>query len=476
MEYKNSIVRITSDSVKYNWFCPDLKEPSGSGTGSGFIIDIKKFYIITNHHVVDNSTQIYISIPQFGQNKFSAKIISIFPQVDIALIQIEDITEFQNKLKKDKIKIKILPFGDSFKINPEDKVRVVGYPLGSQSLKTTSGSINGFEDGKIQTDAPINSGNSGGPLINKKNEIIGINFQGAVGIGIDNVGYAIPINILKIHLETMKKQSFLYLVEFNIDTNNISLKFNKSIGLNKKQGIYIKKISINSVFKNVTKEGNILLKIKNYDIDNYGDIKFHNQNCNIDEITKYIKMDELFQITIFNSKTKKIEQKKLKYTNKHLDNTRHMYPMFNKIQYINLLGITIMQLYNNHMIKILQCIKNGKQNNVSGKYMFSIPTFLTNFDNFNKVQFFVSFITSNSLMKVVKNIHPGDFLERINGKEIKSIKDIQNELDKIIKNKSSIFIETHDGMFYLEYKEILEEEKKMNLSGIGSYILNNIKK
>ena len=60
MEYKNSIVRIQCDTEKYNWFCPDLKDPGINGTGSGFIIDSKNYYIITNAHVVSNSTEIYI--------------------------------------------------------------------------------------------------------------------------------------------------------------------------------------------------------------------------------------------------------------------------------------------------------------------------------------------------------------------------------------------------------------------------------
>ena len=70
MEYKNSIVRIESSGIKYDWFCPDLKKGSQASTGTGFIIDLKKYYIVTNHHVIKDANQIYISIPQFGQNKF----------------------------------------------------------------------------------------------------------------------------------------------------------------------------------------------------------------------------------------------------------------------------------------------------------------------------------------------------------------------------------------------------------------------
>lgn len=476
MEYKNSIVRIQSDTVKYNWFCPDLKEPGSASTGSGFIIDNKNYYILTNAHVVANSTEIYISIPQFGQNKFTAKLISTFPYLDLALLQINDIKEFNEKLKSTKVNIKIMEFGDSFKIKSEDKVRAIGYPLGSQTLKTTSGTINGFEDGNIQIDAPINPGNSGGPLINEKNQIIGINSSKNTSNDSDNVGYAIPINIIKIHLDNMKKIKLIHHIEFNMRSNNISSNFNKSIGYNKKQGVYIQEISPNSILKNLAQEGDLLLKINNMEIDNYGDVKFHNQICNYREILKYIKMNEEFKITIFNSKLKKIQDKKVKYTDKHLDNFRKRYFQHDKIEYINILGITIMQLYINHAQIILRGITKSKELPVGGFESFKLASFCHELKNTNKKKYFVSFISSNSLIEVVENIRKGDFINKINGKEIKSIDDIKKELDMVIKKKSKLFIETAQGMFYLEYNEIIKEEEKMEKAGLKSYILNNIKK
>jgi S1-C subfamily serine protease len=476
MEYNNSIVRIQADSVKYNWFCPDLKEPGSGGTGSGFIIDLQKYYILTNAHVIANSTEIYISIPQFGQNKFSAILISTFPDLDLALLQIKDIKEFNEKLKKNKVVIKTLKFGDSYKIKSEELVRAKGYPLSSQSIKTTTGSINGFDGGFIQTDAPINPGNSGGPLINKNNEIIGINSQKSIRNDADNVGYAIPINIVKVHLDNMKKIKLLHIVELNITSNNISTNFNKSIGYNKKQGVYIKQIAPNSIIKNIVKQGDLLLKINNFDIDNYGDIKYYNQICNWTQIFKYIKINEEFTITIFNSKSKKILEKKVKYSLKNLDEIRRRYFQFDDIEYINLLGITIMQLYTNHAKILLSKILKGRPLSILGYNAFNLSTFCHNLENTNKKKFFVSHINSNSLVNAVDNIENGDYLEKINGKEIKSIKDIKLELDKMIKKKSNLLIETTTGMFYLEYKEILVEEQKMLNAGLQSYILNNIKK
>ena len=94
----------------------------------------------------------------------------------------------------------VLKLGDSNKIKSGNKVIAVGYPLGQDKIKLTSG-ISGIHEGEIQTDAPINPGNSGGPLLNESNEVIGINVSGYTNA--DNIGYAVPINRYKLYENEM---------------------------------------------------------------------------------------------------------------------------------------------------------------------------------------------------------------------------------------------------------------------------------
>ena len=135
-----------------------------------------------------------------------------------------------------------------------------------------------------------------------------------------------------------------------------------------------------------------------------------------------------------------------------------------------------MQLYVNHAQIILGRILKNKDLPVGGFESFKLASFCNELKNTNKKKYFVSFISSNSLIRVVENINSGEFINKINGREIKSIDDIKKELDMVIKKKSKLFIETEQGMFYLEYNEILKEEEKMEKAGLKSYILNNIKK
>lgn len=171
------------------------------GAGSGFIVD-KAGFILTNNHVVDDATEIEVKL--MGMDDLSqwlpAKLVGRDPLTDTALIQLTQLPD--DALSPSK-------FGDSAQMAPGDFVMAIGNPF-SLSNTVTVGVVsavgrqtmvanNRFED-FIQTDAAINRGNSGGPLLNIRGEVIGINTmilsdsqsQGNVG-----VGFAVPINTVR---------------------------------------------------------------------------------------------------------------------------------------------------------------------------------------------------------------------------------------------------------------------------------------
>lgn len=167
--------------------------------GSGFIID-KDGFILTNNHVVEKTDEIRVRLA--NEKEFSAKIIGRDPKTDLALIHIET-DEPLNPL----------PLGDSDKLEVGDWVVAIGNPFGLQHT-VTAGIVSakyrkigaGSYDNFIQTDASINLGNSGGPLLNTNGEVIGINSAiysrsgGSIGIG-----FAIPVNMAKDLLPQLKR-------------------------------------------------------------------------------------------------------------------------------------------------------------------------------------------------------------------------------------------------------------------------------
>ncbi|MBI1866566.1 MAG: trypsin-like peptidase domain-containing protein [Candidatus Staskawiczbacteria bacterium] len=175
------------------------------GSGSGFIVS-EDGLILTNKHVVLDKKAEYTVFTNDGQ-KFSAKVLALDPVQDLAIIKIESDKKF-----------KAIQLGDSSGIQIGQSAIAIGNALGEFRNTVSVGVISGLgrtilasgqggfsetlED-IIQTDAAINAGNSGGPLLNLKGEVIGINT--AMAQGAEAIGFAIPINRAKKDIEQVSK-------------------------------------------------------------------------------------------------------------------------------------------------------------------------------------------------------------------------------------------------------------------------------
>ncbi len=163
-----------------------------SGLGSGFIINAEKGYIVTNHHVIDKADDIKVRLSD--QREFDGKIVGHDQKTDIAVIQIKA----EN--------LKALSLGDSDKLTVGEFVIAIGSPFGLSETVTagivsakgrSNLALEDYED-FIQTDAAINQGNSGGPLLNVDGKVVGVNtaILSQTG-GYMGVGLAIPINLAR---------------------------------------------------------------------------------------------------------------------------------------------------------------------------------------------------------------------------------------------------------------------------------------
>jgi serine protease Do len=186
------------------------REVPQEGAGSGFIID-KAGYILTNNHVVENARSIEVKLAGMADDEdgLAATVIGRDPLSDTALLQL---TELPTEA------LHVARFGDSEQMAPGDWVMAIGNPFGLANTVTVGvvsavGRPNLVSAGRsqdfIQTDAAINRGNSGGPLLNLRGEVIGINtmiFSTAFANGGNvGVGFAIPINTVRDLLPQLHK-------------------------------------------------------------------------------------------------------------------------------------------------------------------------------------------------------------------------------------------------------------------------------
>lgn len=172
--------------------CVDSHVSDGISCGTGCIID-KRGIILTSAHVIDVGKNVVVTM--FNGQDYNAKVIKrLGENKDIALLKIDV-----------PIELKTVKFGNSEKIKVGQKVLAIGNPFGFNGT-LTQGIISriDYTKNRIQTDAAINPGSSGGPLLNRDGEIIGINqaiYNPDNNISNIGIGFAIPINLVKEYLK-----------------------------------------------------------------------------------------------------------------------------------------------------------------------------------------------------------------------------------------------------------------------------------
>ncbi|MEA3107951.1 MAG: serine protease Do [Gammaproteobacteria bacterium] len=215
---------------------PDSKphERQFQSAGSGVIVDAKNGYIITNHHVVENASEITITL--LDNRSFSAKVVGSDEGADIAVLQAKQ----PNLIA--------MPLGDSAHLEVGDFVVAIGNPFGLQHTVTAGivsalgrSGINpeGYED-FIQTDASINPGNSGGALVNLKGELVGINSAILSGSGGNiGIGFAIPVNMVKGVMEQLIKFGQVKRGILGVNIYNVTPEIAKEFGLTESTGALV---------------------------------------------------------------------------------------------------------------------------------------------------------------------------------------------------------------------------------------------
>ena len=211
------------------------------GLGSGVVVR-PDGYILTNHHVVDGADE--ISVEFSNRRSFSAKVIGNDPPSDLAVLKI------------DAADLPALPLGNSDEVRVGDIVLALGNPLGlgqtvtagiiSAKSRSTGLSDGSFED-FLQTDAPINQGNSGGALVNTAGLLVGINSQilsptgGNIGIG-----FAVPVNMARNVMEQLIKSGKVERGQLGIGIAPITPEIAAKAGLKDTGGVIVNQVMPNS--------------------------------------------------------------------------------------------------------------------------------------------------------------------------------------------------------------------------------------
>jgi S1-C subfamily serine protease len=231
-----SVVNITSTAVAFDFFYGPVPQ---QGQGSGFILD-KQGHILTNNHVIDNAQRVEVTLSD--KHKYKATVVGVDKDHDLALLLISNAPNLQPAT-----------LSESQSLVVGQRVYALGNPFGLSGTMTRGiisaiRSIRGpagnpIEDA-IQTDAAVNPGNSGGPLLNSRGEVIGITTLIANN-GADQssgIGFAIPINTAKAVLDDFAKYGRVRRPSLDIVTLPIGPDIAEQIGLPADYGILIERV------------------------------------------------------------------------------------------------------------------------------------------------------------------------------------------------------------------------------------------
>jgi serine protease Do len=198
------------------------------GVGTGMIIN-QDGYILTNYHVIEGAQQVKITLSNGKQA--NAKVINYDANYDVAVIKITDKVDIPA----------VVELGDSDNLQVGESMVAIGNPLGTDFFgSVTTGVVSALnrkitgDSNKlsyIQTDAAINSGNSGGPLINSSGQVIGINTAKIKESGVEGLGFAIPINAVKNKIPDLSKPILMIGIQGREIDKTLSEQYNYPIGL-----------------------------------------------------------------------------------------------------------------------------------------------------------------------------------------------------------------------------------------------------
>ena len=274
---------------------PQQRERVGSGSG---VIIRKDGYIVTNNHVIDGATKIEVTLN--NNQKYPATLVGTDPATDIALLKIEADG------------LPVVPFGDSDKLRLGEWVIAIGSPYDLRST-ITAGIVSAkgrsmpnytgeFKiESFIQTDAAVNPGNSGGALVDKAGNLVGINTAIVSQTGsYTGYSFAVPVNIVKKIVYDLMDYGSVKRAVLGITMQEIDDKIAEELKLSSRKGVYIVEVSKSGAAdKAGIKSGDVLIAIDSVQLTNAASVQ--------EAVSRFSPGDEAVVTVIRDGKEKKLD-------------------------------------------------------------------------------------------------------------------------------------------------------------------------
>ena len=309
----------------------------------------------------------------------------------------------------------------------------VGYPLGQERVKISNGILSGYEKYFLQTDAAINEGNSGGPLM-KDNKVVGVNARKIKSILANNIGYAVPIKLFMIMKDEYLNRKIIkkvnLLIRCKITDDLIKKYYNDSF----KEGVLVTKISENScLYKNGLRKHDILIEFDKYKLNNYGEVTFKGNKFNLNDFIYRYKNNQIVVIKYFSYEKNEIVEKEIQLKEPEFKLMK-IIPSVNSdlIKYEIISGLVFTDL-NLNQIDLLE-----RYNYHYSSDFINLLKYDSDFNKFNSKVILTSVLKGSIFINNHK-IFSGLFLEKINDKIINNLDEMKLHLLKLKEDKVKFY-------------------------------------
>ena len=312
-------------------------------------------------------------------------------------------------------------------------------------MKSTTGVISGHESGFVQMGAPINPGSSGGPLVNIRGEVIGINSRSLHSA--QNVGYMIPINEFKVSFDSLKTGGLIRKPYVGIFQAPSTEELVKCLGNPIPGGVFITDVIKDSPLFEKVLPGDMLYEINGHKIDMYGEmsVPWSEDKISVGEYVGRLRVDQKATIIAYrNGARKDIE---CSFERRKLLPIRQIFPLYEQIDYELFGGLVIMELTLNHLA-VLGAISPRLVKFTEHKYQHKSVLVITK-------------VLSDSLAFRSRSPLIGTILKKVNDISVATLQDLRNALAQ---SKELVKVENDDHvMIALDVKKMLAQEPKLSV-------------
>lgn len=456
----HNVCRINVQTRGFDWTVPPNKSQGKGGTGTGFVLNRsqlesgKGVFVITAHHVVANAISIRVYFDRVDSIRREAKIVGSNPEMDVSILHVP---YFNKSEQLDGLKI-----GNSDEVQALEKVMALGFALGKDHMQSTAGVVSGriAKPCRLQIDVAVNPGNSGGPLLNEKAEVVGIVTSGMTNA--QNINYAAPF---VESLVIIRRIIYCYVHNLNLTTRGddkivmdrlpkINCTFTRanrvlleSINDSCKTGMYC-----SNVHSNVKRlqQGDIVCQMevqgRSYEIDLQMAVKFDFWKDRLPMETIFDRLQPNSIIKLKFWRDKQFMESDLKLTNNKFA-LREYYPELEAVPYASCGGIIVMPLTFNHLSIF-------SRNNLA--LLVNLPEIQE-----NSIPI-ITRILAESPFHESETIGTADIVTHVNNVKIQNVEEFHTQFENAIKTNNEITIRCRDGsLATASVKSIVDAHSKI---------------